>query len=60
MAKSVNTLNVRVGPKLDRAVKLYAEAREMTVSEFVRYCLKTYIDTTPIVDEWDTEENLDG
>ena len=40
------TITVRVGPKLRAELQRYAELREMSVGEFVRYCALVYMDTT--------------
>ena len=40
-------LNVRTTPAQRELIDRYAAAREMSPSEFVRYCVRVYTDTTP-------------
>lgn len=41
------TVTVRVGPRLRADLERYAELREMSVGEFLRYCALVYMDSTP-------------
>jgi hypothetical protein len=41
------TLTIRVGPSLKSQIDAYAEAREMTAGEFVRYAVLVYMDSSP-------------
>ena len=41
------TITIRVGPKERRRIEGYAATREMTISEFVRYAVRVFIDSTP-------------
>ena len=45
------TITIRVGPRLRSQIEEYASAREMSVGEFVRYCVLVYMDTTPAEEE---------
>lgn len=42
-----STIQVRVGDSMKQSIARYARAREMTNGEFVRYCIWTYMDSTP-------------
>lgn len=46
-------LSVRIGRDLRKKVDRYAAARGMSVGEFVRYALWTYMDQTPERDDDD-------
>lgn len=48
------TLTIRVGPATRAAIDSYAKARDMTSGEFVRYCVRVYMDTT-FMDDADEE-----
>lgn len=51
------TLTVRLGPKTRADAERYAELREMNLSEFVRYCVRLYMDSTPEDPDYVGEEN---
>lgn len=51
------TITVRVGPSLRADLHHYATLREMSVSEFVRYCAMLYMNTTPADPD---EDDFDG
>lgn len=51
------TLTVRVGPSMRQAISDYASAREMTDGEFVRYCVRFYMDTVDLDPESDGIES---
>jgi hypothetical protein len=39
-------LSVRVSPEMEAEIRAYAHERGMSVSEFLRYCAWSYMDTT--------------
>jgi uncharacterized protein (DUF1778 family) len=41
------TITIRLGPNTRANVERYAAKREMSVGEFVRYCVRVYMDSTP-------------
>lgn len=41
------TITIRLGGQERERIESYAAAREMTVSEFVRYAVRVYTDSTP-------------
>jgi hypothetical protein len=39
------TLTIRVGPVTRSEIERYAKFREMSTGEFVRYCIRVYMDS---------------
>jgi hypothetical protein len=54
------TVTIRVGPTAKDTIREYAKARDMTLGEFVRYCVWTYMDQTTLHDdpEQDMQDEL--
>lgn len=47
MSPKPATITIRVGENERQRIEDYADAREMSVSEFVRYAVRVYTDSTP-------------
>jgi hypothetical protein len=56
------TITVRVGPNLRSSINEYAKLREQTPSEFIRYCVLLYMDSTPTNpdDDWSDDTSTNG
>jgi hypothetical protein len=54
------TVQVRVSGPMKQSIDRYAEARGMSVGEFVRYCVWTYMDSAPPDEAAEFDEPLTG
>ena len=50
VAKQTQTITIRVSPLLRENIRAYADAREMSPSDFVRYAIRFYMDSVAVDD----------